>query len=131
MQAARGRVSLAAELAARVEGSEDHLERRAVRVFGVRVDRDAAAIVGDRQPVAGLERDLDPAGVSGNRLVHRIVDDLGGEVVEGTGVGAADVHAGPAADWLEPFEHLDRRSVVTVRRGGCGGGEQVGHERLL
>ena len=45
-----------------------------------------------------------------------IVDDLGGEVVEGAGVGAADVHSGPAADRLEPLEHLDRGRVVAVGR---------------
>ena len=87
-------------------------------IFGVRVDRDAAAVVEDGQAVAGLERDLDAAGVAGDRLVHRIVDDLGGEVVERAGVGAADVHAGAAADGLQALEHLDRGSVVAVGRGG-------------
>ena len=57
--------------------------------------------------------------MAGDRLVHRIVDDLGGEVVKGAGVGAADVHAGAAADRLEPFEHLDRGRVVAVGRGGA------------
>ena len=60
--------------------------------------------------------DLDAGGVAGDRLVHRIVDDLGGEVVERALVGAADVHAGAAADGLEPLEHLDRGGVVTVGR---------------
>ena len=97
----------------------------------MRVDRDAAAVVGDGQAVAGLERDLDAGGVAGDRLVHRIVDDLGGEVVERAVVGAADVHAGAAADGLEAFEHLDRGGVVAVGRGSSGGGKQVGHlERL-
>ena len=82
----------------------------------MRVDRDAAAVVGDGQAVAGLERDLDAAGVAGDRFVHRIVDDLGGEVVERAGVGPADIHAGAAADRLEAFEHLDRGSVVAVGR---------------
>ena len=85
----------------------------------MRVDRDAAAVVDDGQAVAGLERDLDAAGVAGDRLVHRIVDDLGGEVVEGARVGAADVHAGAAADRLEPFEHLDRACVIAVGRGAA------------
>jgi len=83
-------------------------------IFGVRVDGDAAAVVGDRQAVAGLERDLDAGGEAGDRLVHRIVDDLGGEVVERAFVGAADVHAGAAADRLEAFEHLDRGRVVAI-----------------
>ena len=80
-----------------------------------------------RLPV--LELDLDAAGVAGDRFVHGIVDDLGGEVVERAGVGPADVHAGAAADRLEPLEHLDRGGVVAVGRGGRGSGEQVGHVR--
>ena len=110
------RIGLALELPARVERGHDHLERRLARIFGVRVDRDAAAVVADGQAVAGLELDLDAAGVAGDRLVHAIVDDLGGEVVERAVVGAADVHAGAAADGLEPFEHLDRGGVVAVGR---------------
>ena len=50
VQAARGLVGLAAELAARVQRGHDDLERALVRELGVRVDRDAAAVVahGDR-----------------------------------------------------------------------------------
>ena len=43
-----------------------------------------------------------------------VVEDLGGEVVQRALVGAADVHAGAAADGLEPFEHLDRGGVIAV-----------------
>lgn len=131
MEAARGAVGLALELTARVEGGHDDLERRLARIFGVRVDRDTAAVVEDGQAVPGLERDLDTAGVAGDRLVHRIVDDLGGEVVERAGVGAADVHARTAADRLQAFEDLDGGSVVAFGRGGSGrGSEQVGHLRF-
>ena len=107
MQPARGRVSLAAELAARVQRREDHFERAQVLEFRVRIDRDAAAIVAHAQPVAGLERHLDRAGVAGDRLVHRVVEHLGGEMVQRGLVGAADIHAGPAPHGLEAFEHLD------------------------
>ena len=127
VQAAGGRIGLALELPARVERGHDHFERRLAGIFGVGVDRDAAAVVGDGQAVAGVERDLDAAGVAGDRLVHRIVDDLGGEVVEGAGVGPADVHAGAPADRLEPLEHLDRGRVVAVGRRSSGRREQIGH----
>ena len=128
VEAAGGAVRLALELTARVEGGHDDLERGLARIFGMRVDRDAAAVVEDGQAVAGLQRDLDAAGVAGDCLVHRIVDDLGGEVVERALVGAADVHARAAADGLQALKHLDRGSVVAF---GCGrggvGSEQVGH----
>ena len=101
MEAARGRIGLALELPARVERGHDHFERRLARIFGVRVDRDSAAVVGHRKAVAGLERDLDAGGETGHGLVHAVVDHLGGEVVESAGVGPADIHAGAAADRLE------------------------------
>ena len=127
VQAAGGRVSRAFELSARMEHGHDDLERRLAGIFGVRVDGDAAAVVGDGQAVAGLEADLDARRMAGDRLVHGIVDDFGGEVVKRPRVGAADIHAGAAADRLEPFEHLDRRGVVAVGVGRSGRGEEVGH----
>ena len=93
----------------------------------MRVDRDAAAIVGDDQAIAGLERHLDARGMAGDRFVHAIVDDFGGEVMERALVGSADIHARAAADRLEPLEHLDRRCVVAVGGGGGAGSEKVGH----
>jgi hypothetical protein len=48
-------------------------------------------------------------------------------VVKRALVGPADVHAGPAAHRLEPFEHLNRRGVVAVERARSGGrSEEVG-----
>lgn len=95
----------------------------------MRVDGNAAAVVEDGQAVAGLERDLDAAGVACDGLVHCIVDDLGGEVVERSGVGAADVHARAAADGLQALKDLDRGSVVAFGCGSGGGGsEQVCHD---
>ena len=128
VQAAGGAVGLALELTARVEGGHDDLERGLARIFGVRVDRNAAAVVEDGQSVAGLERDLDAAGVAGDRLVHRIVDDLGREVVERAGVGAADVHARAAADGLQALQDLDRGSVVAF---GCGAAEEEANRSAM
>ena len=74
------------------------------------------------EPDDALQRDL----LAGDRLVHRIIDHLGGEVVERALVGPADVHAGSAADGLESLEHLDRRGVVGGG-GGRRGSEEIGH----
>ena len=93
----------------------------------MRIDRDAAAVVDHGQAVAGLQDDLDPAGMARDRLVHAIVDDLGGEVVKRARVGAADIHAGAAANGLQPLQHLDGGSVVTVGWGGGTGSEKIGH----
>jgi hypothetical protein len=80
----------------------------------VRIDRDAAAIVGDGQEAVGGKFDIDEGGVAGHRLVHRIVDDLGEEMVQRLLVGAADIHARPPAHRLQPFEHLDMAGVVAL-----------------
>ena len=82
----------------------------------MRIDRDAAAVVGDGEEAVVLELDLDPVRVAGQRLVHRIVDDLGEEVMQRLLVGAADIHAGPAPHRLQPLQNLDVvRGVVVLR----------------
>ena len=45
--------------------------------------------------------------MAGDRLVHRVVEDFGDQMVQRALVGAADIHAGPAADRLQPLEDLD------------------------
>ncbi len=80
VQPARGLISIAAELAAGMEHRQDDLERRFAGEFGMRVDRDAAAVIAHGDGVVDAELDLDAAGMAGDRLVHRIVDDLGSSV---------------------------------------------------
>ena len=65
-----------------------------------------------------MERDLDPARVAGDRLVHRIVEQFGDEVMQRPLIGAADEHAGPAAHRLQPLQNLDvvRRVVAIAGR---------------
>ena len=74
VQPAGGLIDLGAELAARMQGGQDDLERRAVGKLGMRVDRDAAAVVADRERAVGFETDLDPAGMPRDRLVHGVVE---------------------------------------------------------
>ena len=73
----------------------------------MRVDRNAAAVVGDGDEAVGLHLDVDPVGVAGQRLVHGVVDDFGEQMMQRLLVGAADIHAGAAAHRLEPFQDLD------------------------
>ena len=73
----------------------------------MRVDRNAAAVVGDGNEAVRFHLHFDPVGVAGQRLVHGVVDHLGEQVMQRLLVGAADIHAGAAADGLEPLQHLD------------------------
>ena len=65
--------------------------------------------------------------MTGNGLVHRVVEHLGGEVMQSALVGAADIHAGPAANRFQAFEDLDILRGIAV----CGSRdrrvEKVGH----
>ncbi len=45
--------------------------------------------------------------MAGDRLVHRVVEDLGRQVVQRMLVGAADIHAGAAPDRFQPLQDLD------------------------
>ena len=118
MQAARGIVGLAVEFAAGVQHRHHDLQRADALVFWVRPDGDAAAVVGDRQKSVRRKLDLDPRRVSGDRLVHGVVDHLGEQVVHRLFVRAADIHAGAAADGLEAFEDFDVIFAVAAAFGG-------------
>ena len=145
MQAAGGLVDLGVELAAGVQRAHDHFERRLVLEFRMPIDRDAAAIVGDGDEAADLHLDLDPVGVSCQRLVHGVVDHFRKQVMQRLLVGAADIHAGPPAHRLEPFQNLDvlggvaglsRAARGSDARAACraapvlgDGGEKIRHFR--
>ena len=82
--------------------------------FG-RVDfgRNTAAIVGHGAGSVGVQRHRHERCVAGQRLVDCVVDDLIDHVMEARAViGIADIHAGPLADGIQPFENLDGIGVV-------------------
>ena len=111
VQTAGDFVAAAAELAAGVEDRHDHLQGRLV-LLGVLVDRDTAAVVGDGHHAVGADAGHDRVGMTAQRLVDRVVDDLAHEVMQTAHVRAADVHAWAAADSFQSLEHLDGRGVV-------------------
>ena len=121
MQAARGLVDLGIEFAAGMQRAHDHFQRRLVLEFGVRIDRDAAAVVGDGDKTVGLHLDVDPVGMAGQRLVHGVVDHFGEQMMQRLLVGAADIHAGAAAHRLEPFQNLDVLGGIAGFAAGAGG----------
>jgi len=68
------------------------------------VDRDTAAVVGDRDRLVRMNRDRDTRAIAGQGLVDRVVDDLENHVVQaGPIVGVTDVHSRPFAHCLEAF----------------------------
>ena len=144
VQAARGLVHVGVELAAGVQRAHDDFEGGLLGKLRVRIDRDTAAIVGDREGAVGGDVHLDERGVPGQGLVHGVVDHLGEQVMQRLLVGAADIHSRPPAHRLEAFEHLDVVGGVGIavavaggfrtlgrRAGGSGFGEQVPARRLF
>ena len=117
MQTARHLVAVVVELAAGVQdGQHDFGGGLAA---GVLIDRNAAAVVDDRDGVVDVDRDVDLVAVAGERLVDRVVDDLVDEMVQPGSAGRADVHRGTLADRLEAFEDLDLVRAVVVRRASA------------
>ena len=82
----------------------------------MRLDRNAAAVVGHGDEAVGLHLDFDIGRVAGHRLVHGVVDHLGEQVMHRLLVGAADIHARPAAHRLQALQHLDVLRAVFLRR---------------
>jgi len=116
------------ELAAGVQGRQDHLGRR-LADLGMPLNGDSAAVVHDGAAVVGVKGDRDLLGVSGDGFVHGVVHNLVDEVVESAGAGRPDVHAGALADGLEPLEDGDVLGAVAGAAGallrgrlllGCG-----------
>ena len=126
VQAARHFVAVVVELAAGVQHRHHDLGRRLAAL--VHVDGDAAAVVHHRDPVVGVDRDVDLVAVAGERLVDGVVDDLVDEVVQAEGPGRPDVHRGPLPDGLEALQHLDLVSRV-VARVRPAGADDVGVRR--
>ena len=133
VQSARSLIGAGIEFAARVQNGHHHFQRGLALDLGVHADGNAASIVDDGEPAALLHRDGDESRVSGDRLVHGIVEHLGEEVVHRGFVRAADIHAGTPPHRLQPFEHLDGVGVVFDRSrafGGFGGGRADALARL-
>ena len=120
VQAAGGLIGLAREFPARMQDGHDDLEGGLARMLGMRIHGNAAAVVPDRQSAVGVQTHLDDPGVTGDGLVHGVVQDLGEEMVQGALVRAADVHARSFPDGLQALEDLDILGGVSPAFcGGC------------
>jgi hypothetical protein len=106
-----------------VQRAQDQLERRALELR-MHIDRDAAAVIADHGGLQlAVEDHVDALGVTVDRLVDRVIDDLPEQVMIAARVDPADVHRRTLAHRLEALEHLD---VL----GGIGGHDGSSAERL-
>ena len=108
VQSAGNLVSVRIKLAAGVQlGHHDF--RRRLFLFLHLVDRNAAAVVDDRDRVVEMDRHFDRVAISGQRFVDRIVDDFVNQVVKTDLAGRTDVHRRALAHRFAPFQNCDRR----------------------
>ncbi|GGD98870.1 hypothetical protein GCM10011529_01250 [Polymorphobacter glacialis] len=63
--------------------------------------------------------------MSGDGFVHRIVENLGGEVMQRALVRPADIHARSASYRFQALKDLDMAGIIVAR--GRGRGKQVAH----
>ena len=128
VQAARDLVAVLVELAAGVQPGQHDLGGRDP-LLRMDVGRDAAPVITHRDGAVSIQRERAHGGITGLRLVHRIVDDLERHVVQARAViRVADVHARPLPHGVQPPQDRDGGSVVLAvaragirdRRGGIG-----------
>ena len=117
VQSPGGLVCLAGELSAGVKRGQDHLKGRLCPELRMRIDRDSATVVPDGQRMIVVELNLDPIGMASHRLVHRVVKDFRGKMVQRPTVGASDEHPGPFPDGLQTLKNLNCGCIVDLRGG--------------
>ncbi len=111
MQSARDFVALAVELAASMQGGEDHFDGR-FPLGGMDVDRDAASIVADGGRAIGVHDDLDVLAIASQGFVDAVVHHFVDAVVEPAHGGIADVHGWTFTDSIDSLEDCDVCGVV-------------------
>ncbi len=100
-----------AEFAARMQNGINHtLGRNLLR--WVNVNRDAAAMVNERDAAVFVKSDVNLIAVSRQMLVDPVVENLPHQVVKTAGTGGADVHTGTLANSFKAFENYNLTAVV-------------------
>ena len=92
--------------------------------FGMHVDGDSAAVVGDGHRAVDVDGDLDAVAIAGQVFVDRVIQNLEHTMVKPAHVRVADIHAGTLADGLQPLEFIDLGGIVLLLRGYLGFGFQ-------
>ena len=74
----------------------------------MQVDGNAAAVVLDGHRIVCVDRNDDAIGVTGERFINGVVDDLVHHVMQpGDVIGVADIHALTLANGIESLEYFD------------------------
>ena len=120
MQTRRDFVIAIVELAARVQLCHHQFER-AASGFDVRIDRNAASVVANRNHAVRQELDHDVVGVTSHRFIGRVVQDFAHQDEQTDAPCVADIHSGTMAHGFKSFEpgNVFRRVIAVVGFGFC------------
>jgi len=106
VQAAGNLIALAAEFTASMKDGENNLDRGDF-LFRMLVDRDAAAVVDNRDGIVLMNRDIDFGAIAGKGLVDGVVHNLIHKVVQTTRTRRTDIHAGAHTHGFKALEDLN------------------------
>ena len=76
-------------------------------LFRMLVDRDAAAVVDNRDGIVLMNRDIDFGAIAGKGLVDGVVHNLIHKVVQTTRTRRTDIHAGAHTHGFKALEDLN------------------------
>ena len=107
------------ELAAGVQIRQDQLDGRHLELR-MHVDRNAAAVVADRNGAIDVDGDFDLAAITGEMFVDRVVEHLENAVVQPALIRVADIHAGPLPDGFQTLQFVDLGGVVFLAFADAG-----------
>ena len=125
MQTTGDRVATAAKLTAGVQHGHDDLDGGLV-LGGVLIHGNTATVILDAHRAIGLDGHVDFGGVTGERFVHGVINDLVDQVVQTALGGRADVHAGAFTNRLQAFQHGDVGRTVFMGLFRCHEGKLLG-----
>ena len=99
-------VRAAVELATRVQRGHNRFQPGYSRV-GMDVHRDAAPVIRHAHGAIGGNAQINSVAVTGERLVHCVIQQFLDQVMQSINAGAANVHARSHPDGFQAFENLN------------------------
>ena len=125
MQTAGDRVAAATKLTAGMQHGHDNLNGGFV-LGGVLIHGNTAAVILDAHRAISLDGHVDFGGITGERLIHGVINDLVDQMVQTALGGRADVHAGAFTNRLQTFQHGDIGCTVFMGLFRCHEGKLLG-----
>ena len=113
VQTAGHLVTVLAELTARVQHRQDHLQGGTM-LFGMHSRRDTTTVVRHLDGVAFQDANLDVRTITGQRLVDTVVHHLIDQMMQASLGDIADIHRRSLPNGLKSFQHLNAACRILI-----------------